>query len=213
MTPITIITADDQQMLLAIYRRYAEEHKMTVLKECRTPQEAIEAYSKYQPSVILIDIRFGLDMSGFEVAQEIQNKHPGANIVFISQYSQATYIGEAYRIGARAFLTKNCDSETFNNAITAASKGDKFFMPELLDKAVQLVTNPGPNPQLVLQEKILFDVFMLLAKSHSNEEIAEKLSLDKRTVSVYKHRIQDKLGISRLQDYPRMAIAHGLMEP
>jgi len=210
---ITLVTADDQHMLLALYQYYAEEHGMTVIEECKTPEQAIESYSKHQPQVILLDIRFGTDMSGFDIAREILKKHPNANIVFISQYDQASYIGEAYRVGAKAFLTKNCDADTFKKAIQAASKGEKFFMPELLEKAVQLVTNPEMNPKLVLQEKNLFEVFILLAEGLTNEEIAEKLGVDKRTVSLNRQKIQDRLNISRLQEYTRMAIAHGLMEP
>ncbi|MFZ6655899.1 response regulator [Undibacterium sp. TJN19] len=211
--PITLVTADDQQMLLTLYRVWAGESGMTVLEECKTPNAALDAYVKHKPQVLLLDIRFGTDKSGFDVVRDIIKLHPEANIVFISQYDQASYIGEAYRAGAKAFLTKNCDPETFKKAIQAASKGEKFFMPELLEKAVQLVTNPEMNPKIVLQEKNLFEVFMLLAEGLTNEEIADKLCVDKRTVSVHRQKIQDKLNISRLQEYTRMAIAHGLMEP
>lgn len=210
---ITLITADDQQMLLTLYRFLADELDMKILEECKTPEAAIEAYAKHRPQVILLDIRFGGEKSGFDVARDIIKKHPDANIVFISQYVQASYIGEAYQIGAKAFLTKNCDPETFKVAVQAASQGQKYFMPELKEHAVQWVISSEINPRLLLQEKNQFEIFMLIAKGSSNQEAATELQIDIRTVSMHRQKIQDKLKISRVQEYTKMAIAHGLIMP
>lgn len=210
---ITLVTADDQQMLLTLYKFLADELDMQILEECKSPESAVEAYSKHRPQVILLDIRFGGEISGFDVAREIIKKHADANVVFISQYVQASYIAEAYQIGAKAFLTKNCDPETFRVAVQAASEGRKYFMPELNEHAVQWVISSEINPRLLLQEKNQLEIFVLIAKGSSNQEAADKLGIDIRTVSLHRQKIQEKLKISRVQEYTRMAIAHGLLMP
>lgn len=210
---ITLITADDQQMLLTLYQFLADELDMKILEECKSPETAIEAYSRHKPQVLLLDIRFDSEKSGFDVAREVIKKHSGANIVFISQYVQPSYIAEAYQIGAKAFLTKNCDPETFKSAVQAASEGKKFYMPELADKAVQFVTNGEINPRLLLQEKNQFEIFILIAKGASNQEAADELKIDIRTVSLHRQKIQEKLKISRVQEFTMMAIEHGLIMP
>src|SRR5207244_264193 len=87
------------------------DHGVEVVGQAVTPEEAVEKYHALVPDVLVLDIRFGTMLTGFDAAKDVLGKYPQANIVFLSQFDQDTLIKESYRLGGRAFVTKGCKPE------------------------------------------------------------------------------------------------------
>lgn len=211
-SPITVLIADDQQLLLLMYKQVLESYGMKIVGQAKSPQETINLYRELKPHVLLLDIRFGMDGNGFDALTEIMKLDPFANVVVISQFDQGPYISRAYSLGAKSFLNKDCDPETLYSAVKAASLGQKFHMKVITDKVMDLLVNPDPDPKQMLSETD-FQIFMYLAEGLRNDEIAAKLEVQNNYVSQHRQKIQEILKIDRPQQFSLLAIRHGLLTP
>lgn len=211
-SPITVLLADDQQLLLLMYQQVLEGYKMKIVGRCKTPDDAIQKYKELRPNVVLLDIRFGKEKTGFDALDEIMRFDPQANVVVISQFDIGPYISRAYTLGAKSFLTKDCDPETLYTAVKAASIGKKYHMPAITEKVMDLLTHPDPDPKTLLSEGD-FEIFMLLARGKTNEEISQEKGLKLGFVSTHRQKIQEILKIDRPQQFSILAIRHGLLAP
>jgi two-component system, NarL family, invasion response regulator UvrY len=138
--------------------------------------------------------------------------HPDANIVFLSQFDQDALIKETYRLGARAFVTKDCDPTDLAIAVRRANDGEIYFMPQIAERLANLSVRGDMSPQSVLDERGL-EIFKLMAEGLTNVEIAEKLDLSQKTISNVSQAVKEKLGIHRPALITKLAVKHGLIEP
>ena len=103
---IRVLLADDHPIVMKGFAMSLEAEGMLVLAQVKSPQEAVEQFAALKPDVLVMDIRFGAELTGLDAAKQILHNTPHANIVFLSQFDQDPLIKETYRIGARAFVTK-----------------------------------------------------------------------------------------------------------
>ena len=212
VSKIRVLIADDQQLLLTMYEQILDGYNMHVVGKCKTPKEAVEKYRELHPNVLLLDIRFGNGYTGFDALEEILSFDKHANVVVISQFDHGPYIQRALNLGAKSFLTKDCDPEMLYTAVKAVSVGEKFLIPAIKEKIVDLFTNPEPDPKTVLSAED-FELFMLLAEGKTNEEISEMKKWTLSFVSTHRQKILHALKIERPQHISRLAIRHGYMAP
>lgn len=211
-SPITVLLADDQQLLLLMYRQVLQEYGVKVVAECKTPSSAIEKYKELKPNVVLLDIRFGVEATGFDVIKAIIEHDRNAKIIIISQFNLAPYIKKAYSLGAKSFLTKDCDRETLFNAVRDVSMGEEFHMSSVLETVKEMTEHSDAHPKIVLDSES-FDIFMLIAEGKTNQEIASYNNVVMDRVIYCREKIQNILKIDRPQQYCKLAIRHGLMVP
>lgn len=209
---VHVLLADDHPLIMSGFAMALPVHGIEVAGMVRTPEEAIEKYAALQPDVVVLDIRFGTKLTGFDAARAILEKHEKANIVFLSQFDQDPLIKESYRIGARAFITKACDPEQLATAIKIASTGESYFLPEVAERLAKLAIKGDTSPQSQLSPREI-EIFTLMAQGLTNAEIAEKIGLSPKTISNTSQTVKEKLGIHRAADITRLAVKYGLLEP
>ena len=209
---IRVLLADDHPIVMTGFAMSLESEGMQVVGQARTPQEALAHYGVLQPDVVILDIRFGAELTGLDAARQILQKYPDANIVFLSQFDQDALIKETYRLGARAFVTKDCDPADLALAVRRASLGELYFMPQIAERLAKLSVSGDVSPQSSLDEREL-DIFTSMAEGLTNVEIAEKLNLSAKTISNVSQTIKEKLGIHRPALITKLAVKHGLIEP
>ena len=209
---IRVLLADDHPIVMTGFAMSLESEGMQVLGQARTPQEALAQFGALQPDVLILDIRFGAELTGLDAARQVLQKYPGANIVFLSQFDQDALIKETYRLGARAFVTKDCNPADLALAVRRASTGELYFMPPIAERLANLSVRGDASPQASLDEREL-DIFTSMAEGLTNVEIAEKLNLSAKTISNVSQTIKEKLGIHRPALITKLAVKHGLIEP
>ena len=210
--PIRVLLADDHPIVMTGFAMSLSGEGMTVLGQVKTPQEAVQQFVALQPDVMILDIRFGAELTGLDAAKEILLAHPHANIVFLSQFDQDGLIKETYRLGAKAFVTKDCNPADLAIAVRRASAGELYFMPNIAERLANLSVRGDASPQTLLDERSL-EIFKLMAEGLTNVEIAEKLDLSQKTISNVSQAVKEKLGIHRPALITKLAVKHGLIEP
>jgi len=211
MNKIKVLLADDHPVVMGGFAMALGGFGIDVVGQARTPTEAVDAYQALAPDVAILDIRFGEQLTGMDAAREILAKAPKANIVFLTQFDQDALVKEAYRIGARALVTKDCDPSELATAVQHAAQGKLYFMPAIAERLASLSVLGEQSPQALLDERSL-EIFKLMAEGLTNAEIADRLGVSSKTISNSSQAIKDKLGVERAADITRLAVRHGVLQ-
>ena len=208
--PIRVLLADDHPIVMTGFALSLESEGMEVVGQVKTPQEAIQSYVNLQPDVVVLDLRFGAELTGLDAAKSILEQFPKANIVFLSQFDQDALIKETYRLGGRAFVTKDCDPADLAIAVQKANKNELYFMPSIAERLANLSVRGDASPQSILDQREL-EIFTMMAEGLTNVEIAEKLDLSQKTISNVSQAVKEKLGIHRPALITKLAVKYGLI--
>jgi two-component system invasion response regulator UvrY len=210
--PVRVMLADDHPIVMTGFAMSLEAAGMEVVGQAKTPDEAQSMYGELRPDVVVLDIRFGTELTGLDAAQAILKADPRAKIVFLSQFDQDSLIKETYRIGAHAFVTKDCDPADLATAVLHAHEGQLYFLPQIASRLASLAVRGDVSPQSQLDQRGL-EIFKLMAEGLTNAEIAERLNLSTKTISNTSQAIKEKLGVHRQAYITRLAMKYGLIEP
>ena len=209
---IRVMLADDHPIVMTGFAMSLAGVGMDVVGQAKTPEEAAAMYAELQPDVLVLDIRFGTELTGLDAAEAILKKFPAAKIVFLSQFDQDSLIKETYRLGARAFVTKDCDPADLATAVRHAHEGKLYFLPHIASRLASMAVRGEVTPQSQLDERGL-EIFKFMAEGMTNAEIAERLDLSTKTISNISQSIKEKLGVHRQASITLLAVKHGLIEP
>lgn len=210
--PIRVLLADDHPIVMTGFAMSLAAAGMEVVGQARSPDEAQQMFEGIQPDVLVIDIRFGTELTGLDAARALLKRFPKARIVFLSQFDQDSLIKETYRLGARAFVTKDCDPAELANAVRNAHRDKLYFLPQIAERLANLSVRGDVSPQSQLDQRGL-EIFKLMAEGLTNAEIAEKLNLSTKTISNISQSIKEKLGVDRQAYITKLAVRHGLIDP
>lgn len=197
-----VIVDDDNLVSLSLKTILESSGDVTVLEIGKNGEEAVTLYRKYQPEVLLMDIRMD-SMTGLDAAEIILTEYPSAKILFLTTFSDDEYIIHALHLGAKGYILKQ-DFESLLPALTAVSNGQNVFGNEVIEKLPGLL-NPHEKPSnsypgITDKEMALIE---LVADGMSNREIAERLFLSEGTVRNYLSSILEKL---ELRDRTQLAV-------
>jgi DNA-binding NarL/FixJ family response regulator len=204
--------ADDHPIVMTGFAMSLSEQGIDVVGQAKSPDEAVAMYKQEKPDVAVLDIRFGTELTGMDAAHQILKSQPNAKIIFLSQFDQDSLIKETYRLGAHAFITKDCDPAELANAVRLAHEGKLYFMPQIAERLASLAVRGDVSPQSQLDQRSL-EIFKLMAEGLTNAEIAEKLDLSTKTISNISQAVKEKLGVHRQAYITKLAVKHGLIEP
>ena len=210
--PIRVLLADDHPIVMTGFAMSLAAEGLDVVGQARTPAEATAMYADLKPDVAVLDIRFGTELTGLDAAQAILKDDPEAKLIFLSQFDQDSLIKETYRLGARAFVTKDCDPADLATAVRQAHAGKLYFLPQIAERLASMAVRGDVSPQSQLDERGL-EIFKLMAEGLTNAEIADQLNLSTKTISNISQSVKEKLGVHRPAYITKLAVKHGLIEP
>lgn len=212
MPKIRVLIADDHPLIIEGVIGVLSRHDIEVVATATTTEETEAKFADTSPDVLLLDVRFGGKISGLDVAREVLGRSTGARILFYSQFDQMELLKEAYRIGAKGFVTKNTTSEVLADAIYQVYSGKTFFLPEIAERLALAGLRGDDSPATKLDHREL-EVFRRMATGETNAEIADAMGLSPKTISTTSQSVKDKLGVSRAADLTLLAVKHQLICP
>lgn len=200
---MNIIIVDDDSLVAGALKTILEINEdINVAATGSDGLEACELYRKYQPDILLMDIRMK-NMSGLEAATVVLQEFPQANILLLTTFSDDEYIIKALRLGARGYLLKQ-DYASILPALRAVFSGQTVFGTEIVSRIPELLQSSTAFDYSTygINEREL-EIIERIANGYSNKEIASELFLSEGTVRNYLSSILDKLS---LRDRTQVAV-------
>jgi len=208
---ITVLLADDHPLIRAGFiLSLKKDSSIKVIADADTPEKACLLYEEHKPDVVVMDIRFQGELTGFDAVREILKIDSSASIVMLSQYSQAMSIKESYEIGAKSFITKTDNPDLLITAIKAAAKGELYFTPEAALKLATLTASADPSPMELLSKRE-FVIYKAIASDKTAVEIAKEQNISEKAVHNAIYNIKKKTGLKRTTQIAKDAQNRGIV--
>jgi DNA-binding NarL/FixJ family response regulator len=197
---IRLLVVDDHEVvrqgLVALLVRRPNLH---VVAEAGTAAEAVDAASRLQPDLVIMDVRLP-DGSGIEACREIREAMPATRVVILTSYPDEDAVLSAIVAGASGYLLKQVRARDLVEAIERVARGESLLDPavtgRVLERVRRIATGDQPDElsQLTNQER---KILALVAEGKTNKEIAAEVFLSDKTVKNYVSSILAKLNLER----------------
>ncbi len=212
---IRILLVDDHAMIREGLRAMLSlSEDLEVIGEAGDGNQAIESVRSHRPDVVIMDIAMP-GMDGLEATQRILRENPDTKVLILSQHDNDRYILPALRAGASGYVCKRSVGAELIEAIRTVRGGASYLPPAIADLVLRDYRQQRDHEQqadhcaLSEREK---EVLRLVAEGRTSQEIADLLSLSKKTVMSHRANIMTKLGMHNRADLIKYAIQLGLTD-
>jgi two-component system invasion response regulator UvrY len=189
--------------------KYTTNGDIVCVGEAASEAETMNTISDIHPDVVVVDLNLE-NSNGLSLIEKLIEKNPDERIVVFSMRSVVQTVSAAYRLGAMAYVTKADDPNELTEAIRAAYNGNSYFVPGMAEKlAVYQVRDDNENPRNALTDKEMA-LFLLLAEGVKQDEAAERLGLNARSIANRVVSIRKALNCDDA-DFTRIAARYGLI--
>jgi len=159
--------------------------------------------------VLVLDISMP-GRSGLDVLHVLKDEGSLIKVLVVSMYPEDQYAIRALRAGAYGYVNKGGDPQLIVQAVRTVAQGRKYVTPEIAQMLVESLTAPvTENAHDKLSDREL-QTLVMIASGKRLSDIAEELTLSPKTVSVYRARVLEKLGLTNNAEMTVYAIRHGL---
>ena len=142
---IRVLVADDQSMVRAGFRMLlAGEEDIEVVAEASNGLEAVEKAARFQPTVVLMDIRMP-ELDGLEATRRILAADAAARVLILTTFDLDEYVYEALRAGASGFVLKDEPPEQLLDAIRTVAGGQALLSPAVTKRVIEKFTRIAPS--------------------------------------------------------------------
>jgi DNA-binding NarL/FixJ family response regulator len=205
-----VLIADNQ----AVVRRglihiLSEADEELVTGEAASAHEALELAREREWDVVVLDILMP-SRGGLDVLKELRRIRPGTPVLVLTAHPEEQYALRVLKAGAAGFMTKECAPAHLAAAVKKVVGGGRYISPAV---AELLATSLGGDPKPVRHESLSnreFQVLCMIASGMTVGRIAAELSLSAKTVSTYRARILEKMGMKTNAELTRYAILNNL---
>lgn len=214
MNNIKVLLADDHPMFREGLRNVLRSDPLfVVIGETCSGDETVRMALAKKPDIVIMDINMPI-MDGIEATKLIKNQCPEIKILILTMYSDEAYLKESLEVGASAYLLKKAVNTELLTALRSVIEGQHYIYPTLLHglymnkKEPEISPSAKGDPLLSQREK---EVLVQIALGHTQQEIANLLSISAKTVDTYKARIMEKIGATKRSDLVRYALKHNII--
>jgi two-component system invasion response regulator UvrY len=210
---VNVLLVDDHELVrMGIQHLLAENKAINVAGVASSGEEAIKLVNVLRPDVVLMDINMP-GMGGIEASRKIQQKHPAVKIIALSALSDGPIPEHVLNAGVQGYLSKNCSVTELINAVMAVQSGKKYLSSDIASQIAlsHLRGNQSGSPFEQLSRRELQIVLMAL-QGQDVAEIANALMISPKTVSTYRYRLYEKLGVKNDVELMRLSLKHKLID-
>jgi DNA-binding NarL/FixJ family response regulator len=204
---VRVVIADDQTLLRGSFRALIDsEPEFAVVGEAGTGREAVDVAARERPDLVLMDVRMP-EMDGIEATRLVCAARPETRVLILTMFDLDAYVYAALRAGASGFLLKDARPGDLLAAVRTVAAGDALLAPKVTKRLIsEFAERPVPRRAAEELAKITereTEVLTLIAKGHSNAEIAERLHVTPGTVKTH---VSHLLGKFEARDRAQLVI-------
>ena len=208
---IKVILCDDHALMRrGIRDTLSDAQDIEVVGEAGDYGELRALMRQQSCDVLVLDINMP-GRSGLDVLHVLKAEGSPIKVLIVSMYPEDQYAIRALRAGAFGYVNKGGDPQLIVQAVRTVSQGRKYVTPEIAQMLVESLTTPvAENAHEKLSDREL-QTLVMIASGKRLSDIAEELMLSPKTVSVYRARVLEKLGLANNSELTVYAIRNGLV--
>jgi two-component system invasion response regulator UvrY len=209
---IGVLLVDDHKLIRTGIKLILDQTAdIRVLGEASTGEEAVERARALKPQIILMDVSMP-GIGGLEATRKLAMSLPETRIIVLSAQTAEPFPMKLMEAGASGYITKDSAEDEIVTAIRRVHAGERYISAEIARSlALQAVNRSAGSPFDQLSQREM-QVMIMATKGHSVQEISDKLHLSPKTVSTYRSRLFEKLGVANDVELTRLALRYGVIE-
>lgn len=193
-----IFIVDDHAMFRDGLRRLIDlEPDLMVCGDAPDAATGLRDMGEAAPDLAIVDISLE-NGSGIDLIKAIKREHEDLPVLVVSMHSESLYGDRALRAGAMGYVIKSEPATTVIAAIRKVLSGNVHLSEQMatfvVSKFVKGETETVPSPLEELSDREM-EVFRMLGEGKGTREIAQEMNVALPTVSSFKNRIKEKLGM------------------
>jgi len=208
---LRILLVDDHEVVRLGLRALLDRHPdFEVVAEASNAAEALDRVARYQPDVVVMDIRLP-GKNGIEATREIKQQFPKTQVIILTSYADDDLLFEAIAAGASGYVLKQIGSDDLVRALETIGRGESLVDPALMHKVFQRVreaTRKAEDESFASLSEQELRILALVSKGKTNKEIAEVVFLSEKTVRNYVSSILSKLHLATRSEAAAYAVEH-----
>jgi DNA-binding NarL/FixJ family response regulator len=210
--PIRVLLVDDHAVVREGYRALIEKHEgLQVVAEAANAASAYQCYKQARPDVVVMDISMP-GRGGIDAIEHIRRLDFKARILVFTMHDGPAYALQAFRAGAKGYVTKSSPPDILVAAVRDVAEGRRVICPEMssvlaLDRVREertAVDDLSPRE---------FEIFRMILATKTTDEIAAALNISRKTAGNYHYSIKSKLGAASDIELLYLGLRHGLIGP
>ena len=207
-----ILIVDDHEVFRdGVKRLFDKQPEAATFGEASTVQEALRLAREQDWDVVVVDISLG-DRSGLEVLKELKQLRARLPVLILSMHSEEQFARRALKAGASGYITKDSPRAELVTAVNKVLSGGKYISATLAEKLVFDLGKPTDLAPHELLSDREFEVMCLIASGKTVSQVANVLSLSDSTISTYRGRLLEKMGMRTNAELTHYAIQNKLVD-
>ena len=209
---IKVLLVDDHQLVRSGIRRILNDtDDLEVIAEAGCGEDALKLARQGQPDVVLMDVNMP-GIGGLEATRKLLQISPATRIIALTIFMEEPYPSRLLEAGAMGYLTKGCAVEEIVRAIRCVMQGERYLGEEIARHIARegCGTVRGNSLDRLSQREI--QVMLMITRGYRLQEISDSLCLSPKTVSTYRYRLYEKLGVETDVELTHLAIRHGMLD-
>ncbi len=204
-----VLIADDHSVLREGVKRIVSQlPDVSNIEEACNGGEALSRLEAEAYDLMVLDITMP-DMNGLDVLKYVRDKGIPTRTIILSLHPEDEYASRSFKLGAVGYIAKSSTYSEITEAIKKVAAGGRYVSPDFAEKlAFDSNTSMLPHERLSDRE---FQVMLLLAKGGSVSQIADQTMISDKTVSTYRSRIMQKMGLKRNAEITMYAVRNNLL--
>ena len=212
MTMLKVLIADDHAVVRRGLKQILEETSdIAVRGEATNGREVLEQLSVQSWDVLVLDITMP-GRSGLDILREVKQLTPKLPVLVLSMHAEEQFASRVLKAGAAGYLPKESAPEELVKAIRKVHSGGKYVSASQAEKLLYMFEPGGdqmPHETLSNRE---YEVLRLIASGKTVAQIADQVNLSVKTISTYRTRLLEKMGMRTNAELTHYAVRSGLVE-
>ncbi len=208
---IKVLLVDDHELVRAGVKQILESSDdIRVVAEASCGEDAPAMAAEHHPDVVLMDV-YMPGIGGIEATRKLIRANPSLKVIALTILDEEPFPAQLHDAGAVGYLTKGCPASEMFEAIRTVYSGGSYVDPAIGRKQLMAgISGSAASPfaQLGARE---FQVTMMILGGQGNQAISDALCLSPKTISTYRKRIYEKLGVANDVELTRLAFRYGLL--
>ncbi|MEW7982391.1 MAG: response regulator [Candidatus Sedimenticola endophacoides] len=209
---VRVLLVDDHELVRTGIRHLLDSNpQVEVVGEATSGEEAITMARELLPDLVLMDVSMP-GIGGIEATRRIRQRYEQIRVIALTVHCDAPFPEKLYEAGASGYITKGCPADELFDAIRQVSAGEPFVSADVSRKmTLQRIAGVEPDSPFGSLSQREMQVLLMITQGLKNQDISDSLCLSPKTISTYRHRLSEKLGVETDVDLTHMALRYGLI--